>query len=89
MLYSLAVINNRDHIFSTEQVRDENNGTPLRFRISGTIKFEGKGVAVVLYKQQEVQMNEQWKAQPSDYQLERQILNRLKQRLATAASPSR
>ncbi len=80
-LYTLDVVNPAGWFFATEVVRDYQSDPKTKYRISGTLKYSGEGVTVVLYKQQQVFENGDWVEQPSDYSLERQILTRLRSRL--------
>ena len=68
--------------FSTAIVRDDDNeAIKARHRISGTLKFEGKGVVVVLYNQLQIFSEGVWVTQPSDLSIENTILQKLNERL--------
>ena len=68
-------------IFSTEMVRDYQAFQKRRFRLSGTVVFNGKESIVKLYKHEEVLIDNVWKAIPSDSSLENQILNKISAKL--------
>jgi len=72
--------------FSTEMIRDYQPFQKRRFRVSGSLIFDGQGTIVKLYKHEEVLMeNNEWRAIPSDSRLENQIL----QRVASKLTPQR
>ena len=81
-LYTIEVENRRAYFFSTELIRDDQNDLETKYRLSGTLKSDGKGIAVVLYRQIQVLTDKGWMVQPTDYRLEHAILMRLNQRLA-------
>lgn len=87
MLYNLQLVNARDKFFTTEWVVDDTSDTLVRFRLSGTLKYEDKGTVVVLYRQIEVKTASGWSGLNSDYSLEHFVLNRLQQRLRAVTTP--
>lgn len=70
-------------VFSTELIRDYQPFQKRRFRVSGTLIFDGQGTIVKLYKHEEILVENEWKAIPSDSRLENQIL----QKIATKLKP--
>lgn len=68
-------------VFSTELVRDYQPFQKRRFRVSGTLIFDGQGTIVKLYKHEEIMVDNEWKAIPSDSRLENQILQKISQKL--------
>ncbi len=69
-------------LFSTEMIRDYQPFQKRRFRVSGTLIWDGQGTIVKLYKHEEIETNNQWQAIPSDSKLEAQILQKIAQRLS-------
>ncbi len=66
--------------FSTEIIRDYQPFQKRRFRLSGTLLFDGKETMVKLYKHEEMLIDNEWKAIPSNSTFEKQVLNRIAQR---------
>jgi hypothetical protein len=67
--------------FSTELIRDYQPFQKRRFRVSGTLIFDGQGTIVKLYKHEEILVENDWKAIPSDSRLENQILQKIAAKL--------
>lgn len=67
--------------FSTELIRDYQPFQKRRFRVSGTLIFDGQGTIVKLYKHEEILVENEWKAIPSDSKLENQILQKIASKL--------
>lgn len=64
--------------FSTEMIRDYQPFQKRRFRVSGSLIWDGQGTIVKLYKHEEVLGDgNDWKAIPSDSKLEAQILQKI------------
>ena len=63
-------------------IRDYQPFQKRRFRVSGTLIWDGQGTIVKLYKHEEIETNNQWQAIPSDSKLEAQILQKIAQRLS-------
>jgi hypothetical protein len=76
-LFIIEVTDVNNRFFATELIRDEGLENQVKFRVSGSLKFDGKGIVVVLYKQIEERTAQGWVTRPSDYVLEKQILDRL------------
>jgi hypothetical protein len=68
--------------FSTEMIRDYQPFQKRRFRLSGTLVFDGQGTIVKLYKHEEILINDEWKAIPSNNTLESQVLDRIAKKLS-------
>jgi hypothetical protein len=67
--------------FTTEMIRDYQPFQKRRFRVSGTLIWDGQGTIVKLYKHEEIEAGSEWKAIPSDSKLEAQILQKIAARL--------
>ncbi len=78
----MRVADIKSYYFATRPVYDTVNLQKVRYTLSGSIKFDGTENVVMIYKQIEVFNGTKWEAVPTDYQLERAILNRLSQKLA-------
>lgn len=68
--------------FSTEMIRDYQPFQKRRFRVSGTLIFDGQATIVKLYKHEEILVGDDWKAIPSNSALENQILQRIAKKLS-------
>ena len=68
--------------FTTEMIRDYAPNQRSRFRISGSLISDGPGTMVKLYKNEEFQVNGEWKTAPSNNAMEAQILQRIGNRLS-------
>ncbi len=78
-------------VFSTEMIRDYQPFQKRRFRLSGTLIFDAqsKSTIVKLYKHEEVLVNNDWQAIPSNSAMENQILTKVAARLkAMAPAPT-
>jgi len=73
--------------FSTEVVRDYQPYQKNKFRISGTLVFDGTGVVVTLYKHQQVEQNGEWVTVASDLMLEDKILTMVAKKLQLKNQP--
>lgn len=67
--------------FSTEMIRDYQPFQKRRFRVSGTLIFDGQVTIVKLYKHEEILFDNEWKAIPSDSKLEAQMLQKIAKKL--------
>lgn len=67
--------------FTTEMIRDYQPFQKRRFRVSGSLIWDGQGTIVKLYKHEEIEVNGQWQAIPSDSKLEAQMLQKIAGRL--------
>ena len=82
-LYPLALVNRQNGFFVTDMIRDDYQDLQDRkFRVSGTLKYDGTGVVVVLYKEEEVRTQDGWEKLATDFILERDILNKIKERFS-------
>ncbi|MFH1017149.1 MAG: hypothetical protein V1798_03080 [Pseudomonadota bacterium] len=80
-LFSIEVEDSKQGYFATKWIPDSLNPQNARFRLSATVRAVPEGTAVTLYREQQVLSENAWKAVPSDYSLERRILEDLKNRL--------
>ena len=81
-LYNIALANKRNGFFATEEIRDYNALGKTKFRLNISLKFQGSGTVVVIYKDQQVFSPEKgWQRVETDYRLEHEILNKIQQRL--------
>lgn len=67
--------------FSTEMIRDYQPFQKRRFRVSGSLIFDGQATIVKLYKHEEILFENEWKAIPSDSKLEYQMLQKISKKL--------
>jgi hypothetical protein len=67
--------------FTTEMIRDYQPFQKRRFRVSGSLIWDGQGTIVKLYKHEEIEVNGEWQAIPSNSTLESQILQKISKRL--------
>lgn len=81
LLYNLPIENRSDGYFITDWVTDDQAGLNFKYRINGTIKFEGRGVAVVLYREIQIRTQNGWTSEASDYSTEHFILGKLAEKL--------
>lgn len=88
-LYVIAVQNRREHFLVTDFVRDEQNGIEFKQRLTASLKFEGQGVVVVLYKEMQVLTDGKWQQQATDYGIENNILKKLAERLSALPRPAK
>lgn len=72
--------------FSTEMIRDYQPFQKRRFRVSGTLIFDGQVTIVKLYKHEEILFDNEWKAIPSDSKLEAQMLQKIAKKLGQSKS---
>jgi hypothetical protein len=63
--------------FSSELIKDYQPGQRSKYRLSGTVMFDGSATIVKLYKQLEVEQDGTWITIPSDLSLESRILDRV------------
>ena len=73
-------------VFSTKMIRENTGGFTKRFRVSGSMVFNGKQTMVKLYKHEEIFENQKWRAVSSDYQLESKILDQITQKIVPTAN---
>ena len=70
--------------FTTEMIRDYQPFQKRRFRVSGPLFWDGQGTTVKLYKHEEIQVNGECQAIPSDSKLEAQMLQKIAKRLQSS-----
>ena len=80
-LIPIQILEEEKGYFSSELVR-ESQPLATKYRVSGTVVFDGAGVVVTLYKHQQILENENWKTIPSDLVLEKKILDAVVQKLS-------
>ena len=61
--------------FSSELIKDYQAGQRSKYRLSGTVMFDGNATVVKLYRQLELEQNGEWVTIPSDLSLESRILS--------------
>jgi hypothetical protein len=88
-LMNIDVADSKRGYFSTELIRDYQPGQRTKFRISGTLQFDGQGTIVKLYRQLEVEQNDRWSAVPSDLTMEAKILDVVARRLPPPKPPTK
>jgi hypothetical protein len=67
--------------FSSELIKDYQPGQRSRYRVSGTVMFDGAATVVKLHKQMELEQNGVWVTIPSDLLLESKILDAVGKKL--------
>ena len=70
--------------FASKEIRTDDQTVPkTKYRLSGSIKFDGSGIVVTLYRQLEFwdEKEKTWQSVSTDYMMETAILNRLSQKL--------
>lgn len=67
--------------FSSKLIRDFEPFKKTKYRLSGTVLFDGKATTVRLYKHQQILIQEKWKTIPSNLQLEKKILKSVSEKL--------
>jgi hypothetical protein len=78
----IEVIDKKRGYFASELVKDYQPFQRSRYRVSGTVLFDGTSTVVKLYKQLEIEQGDLWKTIPSDLSLESKILETVSRRLS-------
>ncbi|MFH1262832.1 MAG: hypothetical protein V1495_05250 [Pseudomonadota bacterium] len=77
----IEVIEKKRGYFASEMVKDYQPFQRSRYRLSGTVLYDGQSTVVKLYKQLEIEQADAWKTIPSDLSLESKILESVSKRL--------
>ena len=80
-LLSFELLDEKRGHFSTEMVRDYQPNQKSKFRLSGTLTFDGRGIIVTLYKHQQIEVGGEWKTLGSNLSLENSILESVTKKL--------
>lgn len=80
-LLGIEVQDKKKGFFSSEMIRDYQPFQKKRFRLSGTLTFDGKETIVKLYRHEEILVENEWKAVPSNSSMESQILTSIAKKL--------
>lgn len=67
--------------FSSELMKDYQPNSKSKYRLSGTIMFDGESTIVKLYKQLQFEQQGEWITIPSDLRMEMEILQKVGRRL--------
>ena len=84
-LMGIELQDQKKGFFSTEMIRDYQPFQKRRFRLSGTLIFDGQATIVKLYKHEEIMVNDQWQAIPSNSAMENQVLEKITKKLRSRA----
>ena len=76
-LIPIEVAETNRGVFSSELIRGDEPAEPVRSRLSGNIRFDGKDFVVTLYRHTELYRGGRWHALPSNLELESRILSEL------------
>ncbi len=82
-LLPIEVIDEQRGYFTTELVRDYQPFAKSKYRLSGTVAFDGKVSIVKLYRDTQILKGKEWKTIPSDLRLEKKILDDLSKKLGS------
>jgi hypothetical protein len=74
-LIPIEVADKKHGYFTSELVKDYQPLQRTKYRLSGTVMFDGTGTIVKLYKQLQIEQGDSWKTVSSDLALEQRILD--------------
>jgi hypothetical protein len=80
-LIPIEVMEAKQGYFSSELIKDYQPQQRSKYRVSGTVMFDGSGTVVKLYKQLEIEQGDSWITIPSDLTLEMKILDAVGKKL--------
>jgi hypothetical protein len=80
-LIPIEVADKNRGYFSSELVKDYQPYRKTKYRLSGTIMYDGQATVVKLYKQLEVEEGNAWRTIPSDLSLESKVLEAVGKKL--------
>jgi hypothetical protein len=81
LLLPIEVQDPKQGYFVTKKIVDPLNPQSAHYRLSGMVHAIPDGTTVTLYREQQVLDGYLWRSVPSDYSMERRILNHLEGRL--------
>jgi hypothetical protein len=80
-LTPIEIADKKRGYFTSELIKDYQPFQKTKYRLSGTVMFDGAGTIVKLYKQLQVEDGNTWVTVPSDLTLERKILDTVSKKL--------
>jgi hypothetical protein len=80
-LTPIEIADKKRGYFTSELIKDYQPYQKSKYRLSGTVMFDGTGTIVKLYKQLQVEDGNTWVTVPSDLTLERKILDAVSKKL--------
>jgi len=81
LLLPIEVSDPQKGYFSTQLVFEDQAFLKTKFRLSGTLEFDGQTTTVKLYKHQQIQELDGWKTIPSELMLEQKVLHLVEKKL--------